>query len=121
MVGDNAGPAKLAAIKKHGLKMMNEDEFLNLIAKRKGGQIDEKTRKKMEKEQEAIRQAAKEIEKREKEEAKREDKMEGPSGVGFVQTRFAAMSVSANNNLKAVQKLAICLHDFGRHDTHHSL
>jgi hypothetical protein len=80
VVGDNAGPAKLAAIKKHGLKMLNEDQFLDLIATRKSGHVDEKTKKKMAKEQEAIRQAAKEMEKREKEDAKKEDKQDGPSG-----------------------------------------
>ncbi|KAJ8072409.1 DNA replication factor C complex subunit Rfc1 [Marasmius tenuissimus] len=72
VLGEGAGPAKLTAIKKHGLKTLNEDEFLNLIATRKphGGKIDEKTKKKMEKEQEEIKKAAKEMEKREKEAAK---------------------------------------------------
>ena len=27
VLGEKAGPAKLAAIKKHGLKTLNEDEF----------------------------------------------------------------------------------------------
>lgn len=69
ILGDNAGPAKIAAIKKHNLKTLNEDEFLNLIATRKGadeGGLDEKTKKKLEKEQEEIRKTAKEMEKREK-------------------------------------------------------
>ena len=68
VLGDNAGPSKIAAIKKHGIKTLNEDEFLDLIATRKGlgnGKIDEKTKKKMEKEKEEIRNAAKEMEKRE--------------------------------------------------------
>lgn len=75
VLGDNAGPAKLAAIKKHGLKTMNEDEFLNLIATRKvrPGDIDEKTKKKMEKEQADIVKGAKELEKREKGKAKASD------------------------------------------------
>jgi replication factor C subunit 1 len=30
--GDNAGPSKLAAIMKHGIKTLNGVEFLNLIA-----------------------------------------------------------------------------------------
>ena len=67
VLGDNAGPSKIAAIKKHGINTLNEDEFLNLIATRKGlgnGKIDEKTKKKMEKEKEEIRKAAKEMEKR---------------------------------------------------------
>ncbi|KAF7433765.1 hypothetical protein PC9H_005730 [Pleurotus ostreatus] len=71
VLGDNAGPSKLAAIKKHGLKCLSEDEFLDLIATRKGpgnGKgYDEKTKKKMEKEQADIKKAAKEIEAREKE------------------------------------------------------
>jgi len=72
VLGDNAGPSKLNAIKKHGLKTLSEDEFLNLIATREGpggpggGGFDEKTKKKMEKEQEAIKQAAKDLERREK-------------------------------------------------------
>ncbi|KAJ8516409.1 hypothetical protein ONZ45_g6270 [Pleurotus djamor] len=70
ILGEDAGPSKLAAIKKHNLKTLSEDEFLNLIATRKGpgnGKgFDEKTKKKMEKEQETIRQAAREMEKREK-------------------------------------------------------
>ncbi|KAF4616049.1 hypothetical protein D9613_011358 [Agrocybe pediades] len=69
ILGDNAGPSKIAAIKKHGIKSLNEDEFLNLIGTRKGlgnGKVDEKTKKKMEKEQEEIKKAAKEMEKREK-------------------------------------------------------
>ncbi|KAF8240436.1 hypothetical protein L208DRAFT_1374307 [Tricholoma matsutake] len=68
VLGDNAGPSKLAAIKKHNLRTMSEDEFLNLIGTRKGlgnGKVDEKTKRKTEKEQETIRQAAKEMEKRE--------------------------------------------------------
>lgn len=73
VLGDNAGPAKIAAIKKHGIKTLTEDEFLHLIATRKGpsgGNLDDKTKKKMEKEQEVIRTAAKEMEKREKKAAK---------------------------------------------------
>lgn len=74
VLGDNAGPSKLNAIKKHGINTLSEDEFLNLIATRKGpgnGKgLDEKTKKKMEKEQEAIKQAVKEMEKREKSAAK---------------------------------------------------
>ena len=68
VLGDNAGPSKIAAIKKHGINTLSEDEFLNLIATRKGlgnGKVDEKTKKKMEKEKEEIRKAAKEMEKRE--------------------------------------------------------
>jgi replication factor C subunit 1 len=59
------------ALKKHGLKTLDEDGFLQLIATRKGtGELDEKTLKKMEKDREAIETAAKEMEKREKKAAK---------------------------------------------------
>lgn len=68
ILGDNAGPSKLAAIKKHGLKTLDEDQFLHLIATRvvNDKNLDANTKKKMEKEQAAIRQAAREMEKREK-------------------------------------------------------
>ena len=39
VVGEGAGPSKLAAIKKHGIRTLTEDEFLNLIATRKVGRI----------------------------------------------------------------------------------
>ena len=64
VLGDNAGDSKLRAIKKHGLKTLTEDEFLALIGSRnKDGKVkvDEKTRKKMEKEQAEIEKAAAEL------------------------------------------------------------
>ena len=70
-MGDNAGPKKIEAIKKHQLRTLSEDEFLNLIGTRKGlgnGKVDDKTKKKMEKEMKAIKDAAREMEKREIEE-----------------------------------------------------
>lgn len=89
VLGDNAGPSKLAAIKKHGLKTLSEDAFLALIGSRVGpsgtggsAQLDQKTRKKMEKEEEAIREAARALERREKE-AAREGKGKGKAG-GYV-------------------------------------
>jgi replication factor C subunit 1 len=70
VLGDNAGPSKLAAIKKHNLKSLSEDEFLNLIATRKGpgnGKgLSEKEKKKKDREEKAIRDSAKEMEAREK-------------------------------------------------------
>ncbi|KAF8271701.1 replication factor RFC1 C terminal domain-containing protein [Lactarius quietus] len=70
VLGDNAGPSKVAAIKKHNLKTLTEDEFLSLIATRKGpgdGKgLSEKEKKKKEKEEKAIRDSAKEMEAREK-------------------------------------------------------
>jgi replication factor C subunit 1 len=70
ILGGNAGPSKLAAIKKHNLKTLSEDEFLDLIATRKGpgdGKgLSEKEKKKKEKEEKVIRDSAKEMEAREK-------------------------------------------------------
>ncbi|KZT23217.1 DNA replication factor C, large subunit [Neolentinus lepideus HHB14362 ss-1] len=87
ILGDDAGPSKLAAIKKHNLKTLDEDEFLQLIATRNPGDagMDDKTRKKKEKEQEAIRQGAKEMEKREKA-ALKEAKTDGTSTAKAVDT-----------------------------------
>ena len=74
VVGNDAGPSKLKAIEKHNLPVLDEDGFMKLIATRKGpsagGKIDDKTRKKMEKEEEEIKQGAKELAKREKDAAK---------------------------------------------------
>lgn len=70
MLGTDAGQSKLAAIKKNNLKTLDEDALLNLIATRVPDTGDEKTQKKIAKEQEAIRQAAMEMEKREKQAAK---------------------------------------------------
>jgi replication factor C subunit 1 len=70
VLGDNAGPSKLAAIKKHNLKTLSEDDFLHLIATRggpgDGKGLSEKEKKKKEKEEKAIRESAKEMEAREK-------------------------------------------------------
>ncbi|KAG1752828.1 hypothetical protein EDB19DRAFT_1627739, partial [Suillus lakei] len=77
VLGDVVGPSKLNAIKKHQLKTLSEDKFLNLIATHEGpggGELDEKTKKKMAKDQETIKQAAKELERREKQASKDADK-----------------------------------------------
>ncbi len=72
VLGTDAGPSKLKAIEKNHLKTLDEDGFLNLIATRVTDEsmLDDKTRKKIQKEQEAIRQNAKEMEQREKQAAK---------------------------------------------------
>ena len=66
VLGSDAGPSKLAAIKKHHLQTLDEDGFLHLIATRIPDTSDPKTKKKIEKEQAAIKEAAQEMEKREK-------------------------------------------------------
>ncbi|KAJ7723446.1 replication factor RFC1 C terminal domain-containing protein [Mycena maculata] len=114
VLGDNAGPSKLAAIKKHGLATLNEDEFLNLIVTRKGtGKLDEKTLKKMEKEKEAIQTAAKEMEKRERKAAKdTSSKAIDPSSQLWT-TRYAPQNIKeiCGNKLQ-VEKLQQWLKDW---------
>ena len=66
VLGSDAGPSKLNAIKKHGLNTLDEDGFLQLIATRVPDVTDPKLKKKVEKEQQAIKQAAQELEKQEK-------------------------------------------------------
>ncbi|KAI0788071.1 replication factor RFC1 C terminal domain-containing protein [Fomes fomentarius] len=81
VVGADAGPSKLKAIEKNKLKTLDEDGFLNLIATRVTDEsaLDEKTRKKIQKEREAIRESAKEMERREKQAAK-ENAAHGSTG-----------------------------------------
>ena len=84
VLGEDAGPSKLAAIKKNGLKSINEDEFLNLIATRSGPlEDDEKTKKKKEKERKEMEQTVKEMEAREKA-AIKAAKGKAPEGAGKV-------------------------------------
>jgi replication factor C subunit 1 len=82
-VGENAGASKLEKIKKADIKTLNEDEFLNLIATRKGAELDEKQIKAKEKEEQKIRDAAKEMEQREKEEKLRKRKEKAMEGAGM--------------------------------------
>ncbi|PPQ84612.1 hypothetical protein CVT25_015709 [Psilocybe cyanescens] len=117
VLGDNAGPSKLAAIKKHGIKTLNEDEFLHMIGTRKGlgnGKVDEKTKKKMEKEQEDIKRAAKEMESREKKE--RADVQSGKAVDPKTQlwtVRYAPQNLKdICGNKGQVEKLQQWLHDW---------
>jgi hypothetical protein len=83
VLGTGAGPKKLETIAKHNLKTVDEDGFLQLIASRSGGEMDEKTKAKKEKEEEAMRKAAVEMEKREREQEaqeKRKAKVLGKTG-----------------------------------------
>ncbi|KAL7418824.1 DNA replication factor C complex subunit Rfc1 [Cryptotrichosporon argae] len=68
VVGINAGQSKLEKIKALGLATINEDEFLELIRGRKGGEVDEKTKAAIEKEEKKVLEQANEMERREKEE-----------------------------------------------------
>jgi len=118
VLGEDAGPKKLAAIQKHGIKTINEDEFLNLIATRKGlgkGKVDDKTRKKLEKEEQEIKKAAKEMEKREKQsnlEVADGHKVIDPSTQLWT-VRYAPQHVKEIcGNKGQVEKLQLWLHDW---------
>lgn len=115
VLGDNAGPSKIAAIKKHGIKTLNEDEFLALIGTRKGGgKVDEKTKKKMQKEKEDIKKAAREMEKREQNEQK--DAHAGKTYDPATQlwtVRYAPQHLKdICGNKGQVEKLQLWLHDW---------
>ncbi|KAF8907193.1 DNA replication factor C, large subunit [Mucidula mucida] len=108
---------KLAAIKKHGIRTLDEDAFLNLIATRTGtGEIDEKAKKKMEKEQKDIKIAAKEMEKREKQEAKASASSghKGPDpSMQLWTTRYAPQSLKEIcGNKSSVEKLLLWLQEW---------
>ncbi|KAL7416751.1 replication factor RFC1 C terminal domain-containing protein [Mrakia frigida] len=67
VLGDNAGPSKLAKIKSIGIKTLDEDGFLNLIGTRKAGHIDEKTKKKLADDKKKIKAEAERMEEEEAE------------------------------------------------------
>ena len=94
---------------------MDEDQFLNLIATRKGlgnGKVDEKTRKKMEKEKEEIRKAAKEMENREQKAPTDTGKVVNPSTQLWT-VRYAPQNLKEICGNKAqVDKLQQWLHDW---------
>ncbi|KAH8105438.1 DNA replication factor C large subunit [Cristinia sonorae] len=114
VLGADAGPRKLEAIKKNKLKTLDEDEFLELISTRVPDEGDEKTQKKIAKEQEAIRQAAKEMERREKQAAK--SSSNGPSVQVTNQLwtdRYAPRSLKEIcGNKGQIEKLQLWLHDW---------
>ncbi|KAI6041918.1 replication factor RFC1 C terminal domain-containing protein [Pisolithus marmoratus] len=135
VLGEDAGPSKLAAIKKHGLRTLSEDQFLELIGTRvgpsgmeggagaKGARLDQKFMKKMEREEEAIRSAAREMEKREIKEMKQAKEGKAPGGYGGVSTpdmstqlwttRYAPKSLKEIcGNKGQVEKLKQWLHDW---------
>lgn len=77
ILGEGAGPSKIRAIEKHQIATLNEDEFLNLIATRKGPPLDEKTKQKLQKEKDAIKAGADEMAAREKAAQKQQSKTSG--------------------------------------------
>ncbi|KDQ07752.1 hypothetical protein BOTBODRAFT_119605 [Botryobasidium botryosum FD-172 SS1] len=116
VVGDNAGPSKLAAIKKIGVATLDEDGFLNLIATREG-KLDEKAKEKLAKEEKKIREAARELEKAEKK-ADKEAKSSGgtrpvDSSEQLWTTKYAPKSLKEIcGNKTQVEKLQSWLHDW---------
>lgn len=105
VVGENAGPKKLQTIKEKGLKMLDEDGFLNLIATKKGV-MDEATIAKMEKEEEKIRQNAKEMEMREKAAAKEAQKG-GLAAAKYVQSTLCPTYASLTTSHEGPWILAL--------------
>jgi replication factor C subunit 1 len=76
VVGEGAGPKKLADIKRLGLTTLDEDGFLNLIATREG-KLDAKAQEKARKEEEKLRKDAEEMAKAERLQAKAAAKKSG--------------------------------------------
>lgn len=82
-MGENAGASKLKKIEEANIKTMSEDEFLHMIATRKGAKMDEKAIKAQEKEAKKIEDAAKAMEQKEKEDEKlRKRKEQAMAGTG---------------------------------------
>ena len=84
VIGEGAGPSKLKAIKAKNIATIDEDQFLDLIATRPGGELDEKQLAKIEKDRKDMEKKAAEMENREKEEEailKRKAKVMAKEGV----------------------------------------
>ena len=61
VLGSEAGPKKLEMIKKHNIKTLTEDQFLELIGSRPSGAADPKYKEQQKKEEEKIKVEAKKI------------------------------------------------------------
>ncbi|KZT38716.1 DNA replication factor C, large subunit [Sistotremastrum suecicum HHB10207 ss-3] len=116
ILGNDAGPKKLEAIKKHGLPTLDEDGFLELIRTRKGV-LDEATKKKMQDEERKIKEAAKDLELREKAAAKEAAKPGAAAGAApsgqLWTTKYAPQTLKEIcGNKGQVEKLQKWLHDW---------
>lgn len=112
VLGSDAGPKKIAAIKKNNLKTLDEDCFLQLIATRIPDNNDPKLKKKIEKEQDAIRQAANEMELREKKVGKQQA-ISVPLSSQLWTDRYAPRTLrEVCGNKGQVEKLQLWLHDW---------
>lgn len=112
VLGEDAGPAKLAAIKKNKIQTLDEDGFLELIATRVPDITDPKLKKKIEKEQDAIRQAANEMERQEKK-ADKKQTTTVPLSSQLWTDRYAPRTLKEIcGNKGQVEKLQLWLHDW---------
>ncbi|EPQ30116.1 uncharacterized protein PFL1_02233 [Pseudozyma flocculosa PF-1] len=59
VLGEGAGAKKLESIQKNKIKTLDEDGFLDLIATRGAGELDEKAKKKIAEEEKKVRETAK--------------------------------------------------------------
>ena len=95
------------------MKTLTEDEFLDLIATRKGAKPDEKQIKAMQKEEKKIQDAAKEMEKKEKEDEKLRKRKEA----ALVDTGMAAKYVASLCLADEVGRLHLLLVSYGPQNT----
>lgn len=112
IIGDNAGPSKLAKIKDLRIKTLDEDGFLDLIRNR-DEEPDEATLKKREKEEKKIKEAAAEMEKQEREEERLRKRKEAALAKSGVATKY----VSPSNIADLREKRSLRLHSSGLRST----
>jgi len=113
IIGDNAGKSKIDKIQAINLKTLTEDQFLDLIATRKGAKPDEKQIKAMQKEEKKIQDAAKEMEKKEKEDEKLRKRKEA----ALVDTGMAAKYVLYSDLADIVGRSRLLQVNYGPQNT----
>lgn len=125
VMGEGAGPGKMKKAASLGVKTLDEDGFLNLIATREG-KLDAKAQAKQKAEEEKIKQDARDLERREREaekEAKAKAKAQASSGASrpvppppsaqLWTTKYAPQSLKEICGNKAtVDKLQLWLHEW---------
>ncbi|QRW02006.1 replication factor C subunit 1 [Ceratobasidium sp. AG-Ba] len=125
VVGEGAGPGKMKKANSLGVKTLDEDGFLNLIATREG-KLDAKAQEKQKAEEEKIKADARALEKREREAekaAKAKLKAEGsnaaarpapvPPSAQLWTTKYAPQNMKEICGNKAViDKLQLWLHEW---------
>ncbi|KAG8742351.1 hypothetical protein FRC10_001632 [Ceratobasidium sp. 414] len=124
VVGEGAGPGKMKKANSLGVKTIDEDGFLNLIATREG-KLDAKAQEKQKAEEEKIKADARALEKREREAekaAKAKAKAQGsdsgcpipvPSSAQLWTTKYAPQSLKeVCGNKATIDKLQLWLHEW---------